>query len=146
MFLDAKGQPLADDKVRFIGPDKDTPGKPRRVAVPTHFYKAVLLTLPDGTQSTFAWVMPNRSDVPTKKPNIHDLFEGSVVSVAKVEQLSGLKLFEGLSAGAKKNGAGLAPILRKLVADQTLTADLVAPGGAAGDLGDIWPETLPLPK
>jgi endonuclease G len=95
--------------VQYIGPDKDNPSGKRKVAVPTDCFKAVLLTLPDGTQSMFAYVLPNRSDLPTKKDGVQTLLRASAVSVASLEAMSGCTFFAGAPASLKQNANGITP-------------------------------------
>lgn len=92
LFVDAQGKPLPLDQVKRAGPKK--------LAVPTHFFKAVLLTLPDGTRRSFAYVVPNLSTLSRKSADAQTLLAQSRVSVAALERTLGpsVDLFPGLPA------------------------------------------------
>lgn len=89
LFLDSQGNPLPPDQVRYTHGDK-------RVAVPTHCFKAVLLQMPDGTTKSYAYVLPNRSDLPNSEAQQAALLKQSRVSVDQVEKMLGEDLFRGL--------------------------------------------------
>lgn len=80
LFLDSTGSPTAPSD--FIGPD--------RVAVPTHFFKAILCEHASGAHEMFAFIVPNRLEPLSGEPRDY------AVSVDRVEQLSGLNLFSEL--------------------------------------------------
>lgn len=80
LYEDAAGHPTAPGK--FIGPD--------HVAVPTHFFKAILCEHASGTHEMFAFIMPNRAAPLSGQPKDY------LVSVDQVEALSGLNLFADL--------------------------------------------------
>lgn len=96
LYVDANMKPLAEKDIKWIGPDKDNPAGTRRIAVPSHSYKTVLLTLPNGQQTMFAYVVPNLSTLPTRKNGIAALMQKSLVSVAQLEQITGYKFFAGM--------------------------------------------------
>jgi endonuclease G, mitochondrial len=77
LFLDEGGH--ATEPSTFIGPDS--------VAVPTHFYKAILCEHPDGTHEMFAFIMENRETALPGKPKDY------VISVRHIEELTGLDFF-----------------------------------------------------
>lgn len=80
LFLDANGNPTAP--TTFIGPG--------RVAVPTHFYKAVLCEHATGSVEMFAFIMENRAQPLTGRPRDY------LVAVDRVEALAGIDLFAAL--------------------------------------------------
>lgn len=93
LFLDPQGKPLPEDQKQWIGKD----GK-KFVAVPTHFFKAVLVRLPDGTQKAYAYLLPNRKDLP-RAETANDqvlLLQQNRVSVDRLEALVGEDLFAAL--------------------------------------------------
>jgi endonuclease G len=75
--FDHQGQPR-----EHIGPDN--------VAVPTHFFKVILCEHSDGQREMFAFIMKNQVG---KLPGTS---KGFIVSVRKVEELSGLNFFHRL--------------------------------------------------
>ncbi len=89
LFLDAKGKPLPPEAM-------ETLGKARRIAVPTHQFKTVLLEKPDGSLSMFAYMVPNVKDAPTGADNISRFLESSRTSVDKLEELLGQDLYAQL--------------------------------------------------
>jgi len=66
----------------FIGPDS--------VAVPTHFYKAILCEHPDGTHEMFAFIIQNRRNTLPGMPKDY------IVTVRHIENLTGLDFFNQL--------------------------------------------------
>jgi endonuclease G, mitochondrial len=80
LFLDSTG--TATPPSQFIGPD--------HVAVPTHFFKAILCEHASGAHEMFAFIVPNRLEPLSGEPRAY------AVSVDRVEQLSGLDLFSEL--------------------------------------------------
>jgi len=93
VFLDSKGNPLPEDEVTWIGPDKHVPNGKRRLAVPTHWYKAVLLQMPDGKYKTFAYLIPNTHDLPTDKSGMAALLKNSEISIDALDHIVGDKFF-----------------------------------------------------
>jgi endonuclease G len=91
LFLDDKGQPLPPEQRNWIGKDGA-----QKVAVPTHFFKTVLLQLPNGHLTMSAYLVPNRADLPTKKAEILELLDQSKTSVDQMEQLTGFDLYAHL--------------------------------------------------
>lgn len=81
LYLDNAGLPSAPSA--FIGPG--------RVAVPTHFYKAILCEHADGSREMFAFLMRNNLQALPGQPRDY------AVSVARIQQLSGLDFFAELS-------------------------------------------------
>jgi endonuclease G len=77
LFVDSLEQPAGPTV--FIGSD--------RVAVPTHFYKAILCEHQDGTHEMFAFIMQNRELSLPGEPKDYS------VSVRQVEKLTGLDFF-----------------------------------------------------
>lgn len=92
LFLDAEGNALPPEQSSWIGPDGQ-----QRVGVPTHLYKAVLLTHPDGTQQTYAYLTPNEAGKGGGSQLDQARFlAASRVSVDRIEELVGQDLFGGL--------------------------------------------------
>jgi len=90
LYLDAQGKPLPPEALQTIG------NEARRVAVPTHNFKTVLLELPNGNLSMFAYMVPNVKDAPTGADNISRFLESSRTSVDKLEELLGQDLYANL--------------------------------------------------
>ncbi len=90
VFLDAQGKPLPPEAIDTIGANE------RRVAVPTHNFKTVLLELPNGHLSMFAYLVPNLKDAPTKKDDITPFLENARTSVDRIEELLGQDLYAQL--------------------------------------------------
>jgi endonuclease G len=90
LYLDAQGKPLPQDAIDTIG------AHTRRVAVPTHQFKTVLLELPNGNLSMFAYLVPNVQDAPTKKEDIAKFLDASRTSVDHIEELLGQDLYAQL--------------------------------------------------
>jgi endonuclease G len=90
LYLDAQGKPLPPEKVDKMGADE------RRIAVPTHQFKTVLLELPNGHLSMFAYLVPNVKDAPTKKEDITPFLEKARTSVDRIEELLGQDLYAQL--------------------------------------------------
>jgi len=88
--LDAQGKPLPPEAVDKRGADK------RRIAVPTHQFKTVLLELPNGHLSMFAYLVPNVKAAPTKKADITPFLEKARTSVDRIEELLGQDLYAQL--------------------------------------------------
>lgn len=80
LFLDSTGHPVAPGI--FIGPN--------HVAVPTHFYKAILSEDSTGKHTMFAFVLENRVMALTGQPGDY------MVTVRHIEQLTGLDFFNRL--------------------------------------------------
>ncbi|MCE9667699.1 DNA/RNA non-specific endonuclease [Myxococcus stipitatus] len=91
LYLDEKGKPLPADKVATTGAKSD-----RRIAVPTHNFKTVLLELPNGNLTMFAYMVPNLKDGPSKKEQIVPLLESTRVPVDRIEELLGQDLYAQL--------------------------------------------------
>jgi len=90
LFLDAKGQPLPPEALETIGTEA------RRVAVPTHNFKTVLLEHPNGNLSMFAYMVPNVKDAPKGADEIASFLESSRTSVDRIEELLGQDLYAQL--------------------------------------------------
>jgi endonuclease G len=90
VYLDAQGKPLPPEAVDTMGADE------RRIAVPTHQFKTVLLELPNGHLSMFAYLVPNVKDAPTKKDDITPFLEKARTSVDRIEELLGQDLYAQL--------------------------------------------------
>ncbi|MDY7231420.1 DNA/RNA non-specific endonuclease [Hyalangium rubrum] len=90
LFLDAQGKPLPPEAVDTLGANA------RRVAVPTHQFKTVLLELPNGHLSMFAYMVPNVKDAPTKKEDITPFLANARTSVDHIEELLGQDLYAQL--------------------------------------------------
>jgi endonuclease G, mitochondrial len=90
LYLDAQGKPLPPESLDTIGPGE------RPIAVPTHNFKTVLLELPNGNLSMFAYMMPNVKDAPAGKDGIEQFIESSRTSVDKLEELLGQDLYAQL--------------------------------------------------
>ncbi|MFY0564473.1 DNA/RNA non-specific endonuclease [Archangium lansingense] len=90
LYLDAQGKPLPPEARETMGANE------RRIAVPTHQFKTVLLELPNGNLSMFAYMVPNLKDAPTKKADITPFLEASRTSVDRLEELLGQDLYAQL--------------------------------------------------
>lgn len=90
LFLDAQGKPLPPEAIDTIGANS------RRIAVPTHQFKTVLLELPNGHLSMFAYMVPNMKDAPTKKDDITPFLANARTSVDRIEELLGQDLYAQL--------------------------------------------------
>lgn len=112
-FLDDNGKPLPPEKIKTIGKKK--------VAVPTHSVKSVLLQFPGGKVSTMTFMIPNRKDLPTDVAGCKKLIQGGRISLAEFEKYVGVKPFEGLLP--KEFEA-------EIRADKTATVPMVIPAGA----------------
>jgi endonuclease G, mitochondrial len=66
------------------------------VAVPTHFYKVILMEKNEGEPEVFAFLVPH------KKHNPNASFEDFFVSIEKIESLSGLIFFNKLEGRINK--------------------------------------------
>ena len=132
LYLDAQGKPLPLDEQGTMGANA------RRISVPTHQFKTVLLELPNGNLSMFAYMVPNVKDAPTKKDDITPFLEASRTSVDRLEELLGQDLYAQLpeSVQAKLESDTSARVSFR---DASLyeAASLVWPqGGARGS--DEW--------
>jgi endonuclease G, mitochondrial len=96
LYLDGEGKPLPPEALQKIGPDE------RPIAVPTHNFKTVLLELPNGNLSMFAYMVPNVKDAPTGKDDIAKFLESSRTSVDKIEELLGQDLYAQLPASVQE--------------------------------------------
>lgn len=97
LYLDEAGKPLPPEKVQYTGEGK------RKVAVPTHCFKAVELVTADGKKQLLAYVVPNKKDLGITGPESQKLLAASRVSVASLEKtLGGVNLFPDLSAAEAK--------------------------------------------
>lgn len=90
LYLDKEGKPLPQDAIGSIGPDG------RKIAVPTHNFKTVLLELPNGNLSMFAYMVPNVKDAPTNADDIAKFLDDSRTSVDHIEELLGQDLYAQL--------------------------------------------------
>lgn len=90
LYLDAQGKSLPPEALQTIG------NEARRIAVPTHNFKTVLLELPNGNLSMFAYMVPNVKDAPKGTDNIARFLESSRTSVDKIEELLGEDLYAQL--------------------------------------------------
>ncbi|WP_163861233.1 DNA/RNA non-specific endonuclease [Myxococcus eversor] len=90
LFLGADGKPLPPESVETTG------ARDRKIGVPTHNFKTVLLELPNGNVTMFAYMVPNVKDGPSKKDAIIPLLESSRVPVDQLEQLLGQDLYAQL--------------------------------------------------
>jgi len=98
LYLDDQGKPLPDDQKEWIGADGE-----KRVAVPTHFFKAALVRMPDGTQKPFAYLVPNNSEIPLagSVEEQAKVINGFRVSIDQLESLLGEDLFAPLEDSAE---------------------------------------------
>lgn len=144
LYLDAAGKPLKDDQLTWIGPDKDVANGARRVAVPTHFYKAVLVELPNGSKHSFAYMVPNDFEVPTRGEAVRAFLDGHRLSVSALEKKIGAKLFGAGSAAHKRATAGLEAIIASLGAKTPLTPKILSTE-AYDNIAMLWPVDLPKP-
>nr|AYM52864.1 DNA/RNA non-specific endonuclease [Myxococcaceae bacterium MCy9487] len=90
LYLDAKGKPLPPESLEKTG------AKDRKMAVPTHNFKTVLLELPNGNLTMFAYMVPNAQVGPSKKDEILPLLASSRVPVDQIERLLGQDLYAQL--------------------------------------------------
>ncbi|MDC0711270.1 DNA/RNA non-specific endonuclease [Stigmatella sp. ncwal1] len=90
LYLNAQGKPLPPEAIDTLGANT------RRIAVPTHQFKSVLLELPNGNLSMFAYMVPNVKDAPTTKDGITPFLEASRTSVDALEGLLGQDLYSQL--------------------------------------------------
>src|SRR4051812_18190938 len=60
-FLDDKGNPLPEDKIKYYESNGN------KMAVPTHCFKTVLLQMPDGQMQMMAYLVPNDPKAPLGK-------------------------------------------------------------------------------
>ncbi len=93
LYVDANMQPLPDAQIQWIGEKGQ-----KRVAVPTHSFKTVILQKPDGTTQAYAFVVPNRNDLPSKAKDIQALLQTCRSPIGGVEKaLTGnAQLYAGL--------------------------------------------------
>ena len=91
LYLDDKGKPLPPESLQTTGSKAD-----RQIAVPTHNFKTVLLELPNGNLSMFAYMVPNAKEGPSKKEDILPLLQQSRVPVDQIEGLLGQDLYAQL--------------------------------------------------
>lgn len=91
LFLDAQGNKLPDDQIQWIGPNGQ-----KRVAVPTHSFKAVLLQMPDGKVQTYAYLCPNVTNVGNKIEEQANFLKDHRVSIDDIESKLGEDLFASL--------------------------------------------------
>ncbi|RKH39924.1 DNA/RNA non-specific endonuclease [Corallococcus sicarius] len=96
LYLDDKGKPLPPESIETTG------AKDRKIAVPTHNFKTVLLELPNGHLTMFAYMVPNTKDGPSKKDKIVPLLESSRVPVDQLETLLGQDLYAQLPKGVQE--------------------------------------------
>jgi endonuclease G len=90
VYLDAQGKPLPPEATEKMGRGES------RIGVPTHNFKTVLLELPNGHLSMFAYLVPNVKDAPTKKQDITPFLEKARTSVDRIEELLGQDLYAQL--------------------------------------------------
>lgn len=95
VYVDANGSPLSADQMKWTG---GAAGK--GVAIPTHSFKIVLLDRPDGTKTAYAYLVPNRNDLPvgtkTDRSAEAKFLQGCRVSVDQLEKLTGYDFFSDL--------------------------------------------------
>ncbi|RKH12349.1 DNA/RNA non-specific endonuclease [Corallococcus praedator] len=96
LYLDDKGKPLPPESIETMG------AKDRKMAVPTHNFKTVLLELPNGNLSMFAYMVPNAKEGPSKKDEIVPMLEASRVPVDQLEGLLGQDLYAQLPKGVQE--------------------------------------------
>lgn len=97
LYLDDKGKPLPEDQIPTTGSGD------RKIAVPSHCFKAVRLTQPDGTVQEFAFVVPNDIDSPILRDPIGTLLRECKVSVDDVEGMTGENLFGDAAPDLESN-------------------------------------------
>ncbi|MCC7384498.1 MAG: DNA/RNA non-specific endonuclease [Deltaproteobacteria bacterium] len=114
LFLDDKGQPMSidDPRVKTIGKGG------RKIAVPTHCFKSVVLQLPGGKYSTLSYIIENKKALPTAEKQCMELVRSSRASIADIERLAGVKLFEGFLPEE---------VARQMKADKTSAVEVEAP-------------------
>jgi endonuclease G len=96
LFLDSRNRALPPESIPTIG------SSGRRIAVPTHCFKTVLLELPNGHMTMFGFMMPNAKDAPKKREDIAKLLEASRLPVDRIEELLGQDLYAQLPADVQK--------------------------------------------
>lgn len=142
LFLDDQGKPLPEDQKQWIGQDGQ-----KMVAVPTHYFKAVLLTMPDGSQKSYAYMLPNRSDLPEGNANDYAaLLQQHRLPVDQVEALLGEDLFGALEDGLEQEvEAEDAPTFEFEGRDKFRVANLLWP--KAGEVPSFnEPRYVPAPE
>jgi endonuclease G, mitochondrial len=133
LYLDAQGKPLPPGERETMGANA------RRIAVPTHQFKTVLLELPNGNLSMFAYMVPNVKDAPTKKADITPFLEASRTSVDELEKLLGQDLYAQLpeDVQAKLESDRSAQVSFR-DASRYEAASLVWPQGQTPELPSDW--------
>lgn len=138
LYLDKRGKPLPVEDIPTTGSGK------RRIAVPTHIFKAVRLTKPDGTVSEFAFVVPNTADAPVDEEGIGKLLRSSRASIDQVESLLGQDLF---GPGDPAQEADADPKITFPNAGHYHAASLVWPQGVPLEtpyvLPNLWKDSVP---
>ena len=90
LYLNAQGKPMTpaelQDRANRTGTDW-------KMADPTHSFRSVLIRNPDGTRSTFSFMVENKKDLPIKEEECGALLRGRRVSIAELQELSGVKDF-----------------------------------------------------
>jgi endonuclease G len=131
LFQDDGGRPLEEREIQWWPPGQ------QRVAIPTHFYKAVLVRLPDGRAKTFAYLCPNSDEgVSMKLQQSVDYMRAHRVSVDALEARVGFDLFGSLSDRVERRiEADAAPTFA--VPEPTLhTMAVLFFGGEAPEAGE----------
>ncbi|MGQ0505768.1 MAG: DNA/RNA non-specific endonuclease [Myxococcaceae bacterium] len=86
LFLNRNGNPT--DPRHYIGEN--------RVAVPTHLWKAVLLTDKDGNKHAYAYLVPNKDPGTRNRDEMAEFLKKARVSIDDLETLTGLDLYTSL--------------------------------------------------
>jgi endonuclease G len=99
LYVDDTGNPLPADQIKWIGENGQA-----RVAVPSHSFKTVILQKPDGTKQSYAFIVPNRDDLPSKAKDIQTFLKTCRAPITGVEQRigGGAQLYSGLPASDAK--------------------------------------------
>jgi endonuclease G, mitochondrial len=97
LYLDAKGNPLPENKIQYTGSGD------KKIGVPTHNFKSVLLETPDGKKQLFSFIVPNSKELKRDLASGRQLLLDSRVSTEALEKKLGqVNLFPTLSAAESK--------------------------------------------
>ncbi len=93
LFLDARGEPTEPSRwiTRTLRGQEQ-----RRVAVPTHLFKIVLIEQADRAMTLIGFVVPNRNDVPTPRDTVRPFLHASRRSAADIQRLAGVDFLRDL--------------------------------------------------
>jgi endonuclease G, mitochondrial len=100
LFIDDKGKPLTPDQIKkleWIGK-----GDADKIAVPTHFFKTVVLKDANGRTSPMAWIVPNKADMPLTLQEIVPLLNQCKVSIDSIQKLVKTNLYPDADRSLKR--------------------------------------------